>query len=79
MVEIPMPMNGVQLRLSKARIEEGKKMNIGIPKDKTLRRYNLVDLDTGNPIACSHPMPDSALCDACYGRLIKASRKIELI
>jgi len=51
---------------------------VGIPLNPALRRYNLIDLETGMPIACSHPVPDSALCDACYGKLIKEAETISL-
>lgn len=52
---------------------------IGIPIKKEDRQYNLVDLDTGETLGCSHPVPDSSLCDKCYGRLIKEAEEISLI
>jgi hypothetical protein len=53
--------------------------NIGIPLKTSLRRYNLIDLDTNMAIACTHPIPDSALCDTCYGHMIKHAESIKLV
>ena len=50
---------------------------IGIPKDTVLRRYNLVDLGKNMLIACSHPIPDSSLCQDCRIYLIAHAEEIK--
>lgn len=49
---------------------------IGLPKQTAFRRYDLVDMDAGILLACTHPIADSALCQDCRTLLLSQAREV---